>query len=810
MNQYLTGIPGSPNANYGNFVFGSVENFGLTGAAIVVHQLSGARFRIIFPGPVTASALSPARYTLASLAPPGTAAVPAIRSVAFYEEDRTSVTVDLFDPLTTGTDYSVEVDDVWTDSGFQIRNMARNFRANVIVPAIAVGAFQSKRGMVDILFDRDVGPGSGAASFSIRDAAGGPLTPMVQVVWAPENISPKTLRVELPAGMPAADAFVIEFSGVVDDSMNASSGEVPLTLALRGPAPYSYADLLQLQIVDAFVTDVSGDYLQTANVRVYFNGPVQDASDVLNWTAAAASAHKSLDTVNSVTAPDALDLPSLVTLVNQFKSVFNAHLAAETVHFAPALADVITAPDASDLPTAAVLVNQAQERLKAHFLRAGVHLFQDTVHSFQIFDVTNNQALASAVANLTLKAKFNAHVAASYALQFSSGYQYLGQVQSFCFSSTWPVRGPYTYYADVRVILDQAKAPVLITASVTSEDGLSTTNPAALSGSIEARAWSSPATVRSHVVDPESSVEVRLDREIQLRSPGLEVIGPSGPVRTDPTVVTSLQAAIWAYNNAVTAFLWHVANLNIHQVHDPIIVNGADMATADVAYSIPVVNGFRERLSAHMSSGVYHYSPDYDLPSVPDATDEESLIRLMVAIRDAVATHNVSVGPHSAQGYRIVSAPAHDIVVLRVPSMVAGAEHRIVGPAGDVYVDNGVYRPEPVPPTVRTHELRLDVPFTGLAQRPSLASALPKQGLTFSSDGFRLESDSVEVFFSKPMAMVALSSSNLQISGGSLIQGETAWTGPETASAAVQRMEAVSYTVSASGLTDEAGNPIHP
>lgn len=809
-NQYFTGIPGSPNANYGNFVLGSLENYGATGASLVVHQLSGPRFRVLFAGPVTSSALSPSRYTLASLAAPGTAATPSIRSVSFYDESRTSVVVELFNPLTTGTDYSVEVDDVWTDSGFQIRNMSRNFTANVVVPSIAVGAFQSKRGMVDILFDRDVGPGSGAAAFSIRDAAGGPSVPMVQAVWAPENISPRTLRVQLPAGMPTADAFIIEFSGVVDDSMNPSSGSVPLTLALRGPAPYSYADLLQLQITDAFVTDVSGDFLQTANVRVFFNGPVQDAQDVLNWTASAASAHRSLDTVNSVTAPDAVDLPTLVALANQFKAVFNAHLAAETVHFASAVADIVTAPDASDLPTACALVNQAQEKMRDHFLRSAVHLYQDTVHSFQFFDTTGNQALAMAVANLTLKAKFNGHVAASYPLQFSFGYQYLGQVQSFAFSTSYPVRGPYTYFAEIRVLLDQAEAPVLVTAGVTSEDGLSTTNPAALSGSVEARAWSSPATVRSVLVAPETSVEIRLDREMGLRSPGLEVSGPSGPVRSSASVRTSLQAAVWAYNNAVTALLWHIANLNIHRVHDPEIINSADMATSDVPASIPVVNGLRARLVAHMSSGVYHYSPDFNLPSVPDATDEESLIRLMVAVRDAVAGHDVIVGPHSSQGYRVVSAPANDVILVGTRFMTAGGEHRVSGPVGDLYVDSGVYLPVPVPPVVRTHEGRLSVAFTGLAQRPSLASALPRQGLSFSSSGFRLEADAVEVYFSKPMAMVALDSSNLQLTGGSIIQGATSWTGPDTAEAAVQRMEPVVYSVSASGLTDEAGNPIYP
>lgn len=811
MSDFFTGIPGSPNAVYGNVVLGAVSNFGATAPGMLAHQIEATKVRLVFGEPLTSSALSPARYVLASLAAPGTAVVPSIRSVAFGDESRSSVVLELFDPLTTGTDYSVEANGIWTESGFQIQSLGRNFTANVHAPAIAYGAFLSKRGAVDVLFDRDVGPNSAAATFQIRDAVGGPAVAMTQLAWGGESIPAGTLRLQLPPGMPTADSFVIEYAAVRDDSLNQSSGSVPLTLALRSPAPYDYADLTQLQIIDAFVTDVSSDYLQAGTVRVFFNAPTY-AGDPLNWTVSAKGAHRNADTVNPVTAPDAFDAPTLLTLVNQFKARFNAHLAIELVHLAPASADFISMPDAMDLPTAYALINEAQAKLAAHFLRERVHSYKDTVNALVIGDV-NTFGHAVAVANISLKGKFNSHMAATYPMQLSGAYYFLGQVSSYASSGFWQVRGPHTWYADLRVRMDQDAIPVLVTASVTSEDGGSSTNPADYTGSIEARPLSDGARLQSVLVEPDSGLVARFDRQAELQGGDrVAVTGPGGQVRSSAVSRTSYPVAMWAYNNAVFALLWHFDNASIHQVQDlSHFVGPSDLATPDVATSIPVVNNIKAVLNAHMSSSVYHFGADFDLVTAPDATDEASLIVLMEAVRDAVASHDVIVGPHRAPGYRIVSAPYHDLLVVRAPAMRDLAEHRLTGRAHDRYEYNGIYKPVSDGQfSVRGREVVLDAPFVGRATRPSLASALPRPGLVLTSSGPRLESDFVEVWFSKDMAAVELTPATLPLTGGSVVQGPASWTGPRTAKIQIQRMAAVAYNLQAVGLTDDAGNPVYP
>lgn len=814
----FTGRLGTPNTQFGNIVFGAVDGLGPGGPDFQAHQLTSRTVRVLYSVRVTEDALDPSRYAFASLSP---ATVPGVESVAYYDETLKSVVVTFSAPLTTGAQYSVTADGIQTVGGDVILAATRNFSANVFDPPRALGAYLSTRSSVDILFDKPVGPYSSGASFWIRDAAGGPLTAMTQSLWSGEAIPETTLRVSF-SSVPVADAYVIEFSAVQDFSLNQSSGVVPLTLVLRSPAPHSYADLVQLQITDAFVTDVSSDFFRTANVRVFFSCPVLDADDPSNWAASATPGHRQTDTVDVVTEPAATDEPSLILLVNDLKAQLNGHVSIDQVHFAPALADGLALPDASTLAEAVDIVNALAGLIPSHYARPRVHSWPDTLNSVVVAPVAPGDLPGAIAAANSLRASYVGHVASSYPLQFSTAYHApLGEVTAYAREAVadqaFDVSGPYTYFADLRLVLDSEVPAVELQATLTSEDSGSTTNPGDYTGSVSARPAGAPVTLRSSLVLTDRWVEVLTDRNVGLVSDDpLVVVDPSGEeVPSDAEVRGSLPALLWAYNQALESYRQHIVpGAAGHQVTDDVnLVTFGDYAFLPLSSAMSSVNGVRTKVMSHMASAIYHYHADPSMVTAPEATDLDSLMALVADLTAVLSDHLVKVGPHLFSGYRMVSAPVFDTVRVLCGGMVDGGAQVLSGGLTDLHVYNGLPRvPAPSEAVPVSHSLQVSTPFLGLAVRPSLASALPRSGLQVDADGIehqRYLADAVELFFSKPMREVPLDSSNVPVVGGSIQQKEAAWASPLVASVTVIKMEPINYSVSAVGLSDLAGNAVY-
>lgn len=819
----FTGRLGTPNSQFANIVFAAVDGVGPAPPDVRAHQLVSTAFRVVFGQQVTDSAMDLSVYSLSSLATPGTAYVPDIVSVEFYDELEDSVVLILSAPLTTSTSYSILVSSVDTVYGPAIVGFAGAFTANVVDPPRVLGAFLSKRGDVDLLFDRPVGPYSSASTFAIADAAGGPSFPMTQASWAPESIPGPTLRLHLPAGTPSADAFTVSTGGVTDVSMNSSSETVPLTLALRSPSPYSLADLTQLQMTDAFVTDVSSDFLRTANVRVFFSCPVAGANVTGSWSVAASGAHPFPDGVDTVSAPSATDLTTLIALLNQVRATFDSHLVLDQVHTAPARVvtqDSVTAPAATDLPSAVLLLNELLSLVPSHYARPRVHLYPDSVNSFYLPPVGPADLPGACAAANAVASSYKTHILPEYHLQLSSAYQApVGPIVPYCLADSpnlaFDVSGPYTYFADLKVLLDTGAPSVHVRATLTSEDGGSSCTPSDYTGSIVARPGDSPAVVTSTLVSVDRWVDVRTDRSVSvLAGSPLVVVGEDGvEIPTGSSVLGSLPALLWAYNQALESYRQHIVpGAAGHQTDDVInTVTLSDYGTLPLAGAISSANSVRQKIVSHMASATIHYHADPSFVTAPDAFDLDSYMALVADMTQVLAAHLVRVGPHVFAGYRMVSAPVFDTVRLSSDLMLDGSLNRVVGPLQDSYVYNGPpVSPAPSVPAHRSHVSALDVPFTALAVPPSLASALPVSGLSFDPvRGPVLGADAVLAFFSKPMREVPLTASNFAISGGSIRTIGSGWVSPILTSVAVTRMEPVSYTVTASGLTDQAGNQVY-
>ena len=842
----FTGQLGTPNSQFGNIVFGVVTGLGLEPFDVEVHVLTSSHIRVLFTRKVTEdTALVSTNYLLTSLALPGTAVVPAIEAVEFFDETRRSVTLILDKPLTYSTDYSLQVDAVRNDEGEVMAGIVRNFTANVQDPPRALGAWQSKRGAVDVLFDRSVGPTSGSATFEIRDASlPGPGVAMAQLPWAAEDIPETTLRLTLPGGTPVASAFEIDFVDVTDESLNEASDTVPLTLALRSSPPYSLADLEQLQITDASVMGVSDDFLGYGIVRVYFNGPVLDATTELNWAAFQSGPHPEDPSAGVVTAPDATTLPSLLALLSDYKAKFNAHLVEAQIHLQDDADNTITLADPTDQTEATLFIADVQSKHLAHLDALRMHLYPDVVNTFNEINVypgmPNEGVLTRAIANQSLKAKFNAHLQDEYPItQFVwpwGGALY--KIEDWSVYGTnrhHETRSPYTLFADLHLVLRTHVASVRLEATLTSEDGFSTTTPADFTGSIVARPGNAVPIHMSTLVETDRAVEVTFDHDLILPGPdSVDVLDEdgrsagSGPVRVTSNI-PDLQRAL---KHVMNAYRWHLGGSGAgHQKTD----NQNTLSTAGTeAPNLPTLqalmesaNEFRDLLTSHMgnSGGEWHEHPDPNVIRTNYASDFETVFTLIDNVIRTYLRHNGGAShngqaPHTTPGFRIFNAPYLTVLRAEALSMLDGSPHEAVGDVRGTYYENHVegelgvlippFMSSPIPVGERKfHNVSLSVPFTGVATRPSLASVVSKSGLASTDEGVRLGSDMVKAFFSKPMRQVILDTSNLALSGGSTLQKESSWIDDRVASIQVVNMTAIPHTLTAAGLTDEAGNPVY-
>ncbi len=84
---------------------------------------------------------------------------------------------------------------------------------------------------------------------------------------------------------------------------------------------------------------------------------------------ASMTYHQTADTTNAVTSPDATDLSSLITLINEFRTDYEAHrilVGAGPVHGSADTVHAVTADPASDLDSAVTLIKDLHLRFEAH------------------------------------------------------------------------------------------------------------------------------------------------------------------------------------------------------------------------------------------------------------------------------------------------------------------------------------------------------------------------------------------------------------------------------------------------------------
>ena len=820
----FTGRIGIDESQLGNIVLGIVDSFELSTIGFRAHVITPNKLRLIFDHAVTNSALNTAAYTF-SVITPITTPVPVANLVSFDDPDHFVIIIEFVDVLCYQALYSVQVSGVVDLQGQGVTGTAQNFISNIQDPPIALRAFLSNRGYLDIKFNRSIGPYSNSATAEIRDSSlAPPGVALIPTTWASESIPEDTIRFIYPGVIPTADAYTIDFVNVLDVSGNYATSSIPLSLAFAGP--YNSSSLAQIQFLDSYVVDVSRD-LALGTVRVFFSGPVLDSS-VTNqavWNVEQIGPHLYGDTINQVSSPDAYDLPSSLILINEIKSKLNSHIIQDAVHQSFDLNNIITIINAVDLSTAISLYSGIKNNFNSHISKFFFHSYDDSLNLITSIPTE----IISLMTDLNdFKLKFNKHLPEWKPLQFASGLpSEIGTIENHASeSSAFEIESDISYFVDLHVVTHTSIPEIRCRATVLSEDGGSSTSTLNPTGDITARSGLSPAVMLENFIIPDDQVVMNFTRDLVFPTSGIEIRLPSG---SDASVNFELTGTLpWlyrAFNFLVYAYSVHISPTGAgHIIPEGIaFVSPGDYCVAtDLASLINKANAFRAKLTQHIQNSSSHYSLS-GKPSFTESTDLHSLSLLIQQMQTAFLFHNSSgysantlylfeipptnYGIHNYPGPNVLNSRTFNQISMRFRGMLDGNEHSIVGLLQD-------YKWDPRIAKFISSDIDVTKTFLGIAYRPSLASAVARTGLVRIEDGteaglLNLASDYVEVFFSKPMARVGLDASNFSIAGGSIVTNGRIWISPTQANFLVSSMDGGAYTISASSLQDEAGNLIY-
>lgn len=128
--------------------------------------------------------------------------------------------------------------------------------------------------------------------------------------------------------------------------------------------------------------------------------------------------HVANDTTNVVSSANASNLATSITLANEIKTDFNAHIASTSFHSVADGTNTVTSANATDLASVITLANEMKGDYNAHRSQSGVHPYNDSY-----WEVTSAAASDQTSANTLLneiKADYNLHRVA-YGL-YANGY----------------------------------------------------------------------------------------------------------------------------------------------------------------------------------------------------------------------------------------------------------------------------------------------------------------------------------------------------------------------------------------------------
>jgi hypothetical protein len=200
----------------------------------------------------------------------------------------------------------------------------------------------------------------------------------------------------IPFGVPLCSIPLEAFSGELDSGLLAGShGQVFISPALLAPNSGNNVDITG---VLTRVTAEDGYYPpQTPNPRPFLLGPppppsLSDLIALANSLKLEINDHEQNfggpfhvipDGINTIIAPNAVDLATAIVLLDAIRPAYEAHrvlVGFFQVHLIPDSVNAIVAAPAVDLVSAVALANDLRSKYNLHNTQVGVHPLNDLVN----------------------------------------------------------------------------------------------------------------------------------------------------------------------------------------------------------------------------------------------------------------------------------------------------------------------------------------------------------------------------------------------------------------------------------------------
>jgi hypothetical protein len=721
--------------------------------------------------------------------------LPVVVEIKRYVNDYRQYEVIFEKDLTYNGTYSMIIDNISSQSGKSVNNSAHNFQSSLSSGPKVIGAFPSIRGRIDILFDRPVNEYSSAPSAILND--GTISYPLAHIAY--DNImSNDIVRFSAPFLMfsPYSDSWSLSFSDIMDESLNSASGIVNISIANNVPRPLISNSLYACRLIDARVISVEPNY-EVMNIRLYFNMPLNSSStNPLNYSVIQTGSHSAQDSVNTITAPVATDLPSLIILLNQLKLNFNAHIAFPQLHKEDDLENIITTADATDLISCGNLLSSLIQSYNSHRYSEVFHHSRDASNSL----ITNSFSPSSLVDLMNvsndLRDKYDFHLSNNYIMELVS-FDILGPVTSdLSVSEYGTVNSDHFFSVDIRVKGNTTNADLDILALVTSSDGASNTNFS--TGLRRIGPVSQNIRVLSHNIRNLSSSSILLDQNISINQSTSTI--RSSTLAHQVTLESDIEYSSLFY--LIQECMVQLNNhrvLQNHSVTDTVnFLTSLDLPTVDTL--IDSANILREKFYAHITSPTYHGASDISIPVVPAASNLLTAKQLTKNISRFLNIHGSNGSLHQGDIKIWSSVPTDDVIVLNYMGCKDGNLYDVSLDLNQSFFEPNIYG-------FYSTEKLVSSSFIGVADSPSLASALPIPAVSLYRNNPGYTTDAVEIFFNKPMDITS-DLSSIIISGGPIIIKGKTWTSDFSAEINVASMSGIPYTISATGLLDKFGNQV--
>ena len=150
--------------------------------------------------------------------------------------------------------------------------------------------------------------------------------------------------------------------------INSSSGTDTCTCDWTITTEHFHLDAFDQTITAANATDLPTSITLLMQLKTVYEGRLQSTAMVGHRT--DAGVHLVADTTNTISAADCVDLATSITLANALKVAFNAHLTQAGVHYINDATNTVVAANASDLGTTQTLATALKTALNAHMADA--------------------------------------------------------------------------------------------------------------------------------------------------------------------------------------------------------------------------------------------------------------------------------------------------------------------------------------------------------------------------------------------------------------------------------------------------------